>query len=113
MTPDFEIFQKIEIMRMISFLLPDLRLSAIGTPELRIAAPDGWAMTLTQKQRMCIAPELRIASPCARIRCNSEGYIQNNSRRIKFGWRKTNLSQKQGIRVNIYVMVRLIQAFRS
>ena len=28
-------------MRMISFFLPDLRLSAFGTPELRIAAPEG------------------------------------------------------------------------
>ena len=35
--PDFEIFQKLEIMRMISFFLPNLRLSAIGTPEVRIA----------------------------------------------------------------------------
>ena len=46
MAPDFEIFPKIEIRRMISFLLPDLRLSAIGAPELRIAALDGWGMTL-------------------------------------------------------------------
>ena len=36
--PDFEIFWKLEIMRMSSFFLPDLRLSALGTPELRIAA---------------------------------------------------------------------------
>ena len=35
---DFEIFQKLEIMRMISSFLPNLRLSAAGTPELRIAA---------------------------------------------------------------------------
>ena len=35
--PDFEIFWKLEIMRMISFFLPDLRLSGVGTPELRIA----------------------------------------------------------------------------
>ena len=113
MAPDFEIFQKLEIMRMISLLLPDLRLSAIGASELRIAAPDGLGMTLTQKQRMCIAPKLRIASPCARFRYIFEDYIQTNSRRIKFAWRKTNLSQKQGIRLNIHVMVRLIQAFQS
>ena len=37
MAPDFEIFPKFEIMCMISFFLPDLRLSAVGTPELRIA----------------------------------------------------------------------------
>ena len=37
MAPDFEIFQKLEIMRMFSFFLQNLRLSAIGTPELRIA----------------------------------------------------------------------------
>ena len=49
MAPDFEIFCKIEIKRMISFFLPDVRLSATGTPELRIAAPDGLGMTLTQK----------------------------------------------------------------
>ena len=36
--PDFEISQKLEIMRMISFVLPNLRFSAVGTPELRIAA---------------------------------------------------------------------------
>ena len=35
---DFEIFWKLEIMRMISFFLPDLRLSGVGTAELRIAA---------------------------------------------------------------------------
>ena len=35
---DFEIFWKVEIMRMLSSLLPNLRLSAVGTPELRIAA---------------------------------------------------------------------------
>ena len=40
--PDFEIFWKIEIVRMISVFLPDLRLSIVGTPELRIAAPEGW-----------------------------------------------------------------------
>ena len=62
MAQDLEIFWKIEIMRMISFFLPDLRLSAIETPELRIAAPDDWGMTLTHKWRMCIAPELRIAA---------------------------------------------------
>ena len=38
MAPDFEIFQKLEIMRMISVFLPNLRLSAVGTPELRLAA---------------------------------------------------------------------------
>ena len=36
--PNFEIFGKIEIMRMISFFLPNLRLSAVGTPKWRIAA---------------------------------------------------------------------------
>ena len=110
MAPDFEIFRKIEIMRMISFFLPDLRLSAIGTPELRIAAPDVWRMTLTQKSRMCTAPGLRITNPCARFRCIfEEDYIHTNSRRIKFGWRKANPSQKQGDRPYIHVMVRLIQ----
>ena len=59
---DFEIFWKLEIMRMISFFLPDLRLSAVGTPELRIAAPEGRGMTLTQKSRMSVTPELRIAN---------------------------------------------------
>ena len=108
MAPDFEIFNKIEIMHMISFFLPDLRLSAIVAPELRIAAPDRWGITLAQKSRMCIAPELRIASACARFRC----FVETNSRRIKFG-RKTNLSQQQGIRLDIHGMVRLIQAFRS
>ena len=35
---NFEIFWKLEIMRMISLFLPDLKLSAVGTPELRIVA---------------------------------------------------------------------------
>ena len=39
--------------------------------------------------RMCIAPELRIASPCAWLRGISEDYIQANLRRIKLGWRNT------------------------
>ena len=34
-------------------------------------------------------------------------------RRIKLGWRKTKPSQKQGIRLKIYVMLRLTWAFRS
>ena len=80
--PDFEIFKKTEIMRMISFFLPDLRLSAIGAPELRIAAPDGWGMTLTQKLRMCIAPEVRIANPCAWLRCILEDYILTALKRM-------------------------------
>ena len=58
-------FQEIEIMRMISFFLLDLRLSAVGTPKLRIAALEGWGMTLTQTSRMGIAPELRIVSQSA------------------------------------------------
>ena len=111
--PDFKIFWKIQIMRMISFFLPDLRLSAVGTPELRIAAQEGCGVTLIQKSGMCIAPELRIANTRVRFRCIFEDYIQSNSRRIKFGWRKTKLSQKQSIRLNIPVMVRLIQTFRE
>ena len=109
MAQDFKIFWNIEIMRMISSFLPDLRLSVVGTPELRIAAQEGWGMTLTQKSGMCIALELRIANPCARFRCIFEDYIQTDSRRIKFGWRKTNLSQKQGIRLYIHVMVKVIE----
>ena len=35
MAPDFEIFWKVEIMRMILFFLPDLRMSAVGTPDLQ------------------------------------------------------------------------------
>ena len=76
MAPEFEIFWKIEIVRMISFSLPDLRLSAIGAPELRIAAPEAWGMTLTQKSRMCRAPELRIVNPCVWFRCIFEDCIQ-------------------------------------
>ena len=95
MAPDFEIFQNIEIMRMISLLLPDLRLSATGTPELRIAAPDGWGMTYPEMEDVH-SSELRIVGPCVRFRCIFGNYVQTNSRRIKFGWRETNLRQKQG-----------------
>ena len=42
MAPDFEIFQKLEIMRMISFFLPNLRLGAVGTPELWLMRPRMW-----------------------------------------------------------------------
>ena len=107
MAPDFEIPREIEIMRMISFFfcLPYLMLSAIGTPELRIAAPAGWGMTLIQKSRMRIAPEIRIVSPCAWLRCSFEDYIQLNSSRIMPGWRNTKPSQDQGIRLNIYIYI--------
>ena len=87
--PDFEIFWKLEIMRMISLFLPDLRSSAVGTPELRIAAPEGWGMTLAQKPRMCIAPELRIATPRSWLRCICDNYTQTSVARMKRGWRKT------------------------
>ena len=100
-------------MRMISFFLLDLRLSAVGTPELRIAAPEVWGVTLTQKGRMRIAPEWRIVNPCAWLRYIFEDYIQLNSRRIKLGWRKTKPSRKQGIRLNIYVALRFSWAFNS
>ena len=113
MAPDVEIFGKIEIMRMISFLKADLRLSAHRTPELRIAALGDWGMTLTQKSRMRIAPASRIASTGACLRCTFEDYFQTNLRKIKLGWRKSKPSQKQGIRRNIYVMLRLTWAFRS
>ena len=42
MAPNFEIFQEIETIRMVSFFQPSLRLSALGTPGLRTAAPEGW-----------------------------------------------------------------------
>ena len=70
-------------------------------------------MTLTQNLRMCIAPELRIASPCAWLRYILADYVQTGLRRTKLGWRKTKPSQKQGVRLNVYVMLRLTQAFRS
>ena len=113
MAPDFEIFWKIEIMRMIYFFQVDLRSSADSTPELRIAELVGWGMTLIQEPRMCVAPELRIANPCAWLRCIFADYVQTGLRRTKFGWGKTKDSQKQGIRLNVYVMLRLGQAFRS
>ena len=88
MAPDFEIFHEIEIMRMISLFLPDLRLSAVGTPELRLAEPEGWGMTLAPKSRTCIAPELRIATPRSWLRSNFEDYTQTTLARMKLGWRK-------------------------
>ena len=36
-----------------------------------------------------------------------EDYIQTNLTRMKLGWRKTKRSQKQDIRLNFYVMMRL------
>ena len=39
--------------------------------------------------------------------------VQANLRKNKLGWRKTKPSQKQGVRLNVYVMLRLTQAFRS
>ena len=113
MAPHVEIFWKIEIMRMISFFQADLRLSAHGTPDLRIAELVGLGMTLTQKPRMCIAPELSIANPCAWLRCISADYVQTNLRGTKLGWRKTKPSQKQGIRLKICVILRLTKAIRT
>ena len=45
-------------------------------------------MTLTQKPRMCIAPELRIATPCAWLRYIVADYVQTNLRRTKLGQRR-------------------------
>ena len=39
-------------------------------------------------------------------------YVQTSLRRTKLGWRKAKPSQKQGIRLNVYVMLRLTKAFR-
>ena len=39
--------------------------------------------------------------------------VQTNLRKTKLGWRKTKRSQKWGIRLTIFVMLRLTQAFRS
>ena len=109
MAPDVETFQKIEIMCMTSLFLPDLELNAVGTPELRIVAPEAWGMALTQKARMCIAPELRIATPRSWLRCIFEDYTQTSFPRRNLAGGKTS----QGIRLNIYVMLRLTKAFRS
>ena len=66
MAPDFEIFWKLEIMRMISFFLPDLRLSAVGTPELRIADADNArvdkCMGVYQDRRMNLSTRALSAS---------------------------------------------------
>ena len=70
-------------------------------------------MTLTQKPRMYIAPESRIANPCAWLLCIFADYVQTNLSRSKLGWRKTKPSQKQGIQLNVYVMLKLTKAFRS
>ena len=79
----FEIFWKIEIMRMISLSRLISGSAPNGTPELRIAELVGWGMTLTQKPRMCIAPELRMANPCAWLRCIFADYVQTSLRRTK------------------------------
>ena len=62
-------------------------------------------MTLTQKLRMCIAPELRIANPCAWLPCIFADHVQTGLRKTKLGWRKTKPNQKQGIRLNVFVML--------
>ena len=98
-------------MRMISFLLLDLRLSAVGTPELRIAALEGWGMTLIQKSRMCIAPELRIARPCAWFRCIFGDYIQSKLKRINPGWIEIKPSKKQRRGLNMYSLLILTKPF--
>ena len=80
---------------------------------MRIADLVGWRMTLTPKPRMCIAPELRIANPCARLRCIFADYVQTSLKVTKLGWTKTKPSPKQGIRLNVYILLRLTQAFKS
>ena len=86
MAPDFEIFQEIEIMRMILFFLLDLRLSAVGTPELRIAADDPYPDiedVHSSRIKDCDPP------PRSWLRCIFEDYTQSNLARMKLGWRKT------------------------
>ena len=65
MAPDFEILQKVEIMRMISFFLPDLRLSAVGTPELRIIMRMISFFLPDLRLSAVGTPELRIAALAA------------------------------------------------
>ena len=57
-----------------------LSCSAHRTPELRIAELVGWGMTLTQKPRMCVAPEVRIANPCGWFRCIFTDHVQTGLR---------------------------------
>ena len=40
-------------------------------------------------------------------------YAQTSLRGTKADWRKTAPNQKQGTRLNVYVMLRLTKAFRS
>ena len=70
-------------------------------------------MTLTQKPSMCIAPELSIANPWRMASLHFLDCVQTSLRRNKLGWRNTKPSQKHGTRLNVYVMLRLTQAFQS
>ena len=49
-------------------------------------------MPLIQKPRMCVAPELTNAIPCAWFRCICADYVQTGLRRTKLGWRKAKPS---------------------
>ena len=113
MAPYFEIFQKIEIMRMVS-LLPgwceverplNSRIENYGARGMGDDPYPEIEDVRSSRREDCEA--MRMAS------CILEDYIQTNLRRIKLGWRKTKPNQKQGIRRNIYVVLRLTQAFRS
>ena len=53
--------QTSKIAHLVSSILAHPHRHEIVSETLRIAAPEEWGMALTQKLRMCIAPELRIA----------------------------------------------------
>ena len=50
--------------------------------------------------------------PLLMVPLHFEDSIQTSLTRVKLGWRKTRRSQKQGVRLNIYGVLRFTQAFR-
>ena len=110
MAPYFELVWKIEIMRMISF-------------------PGGSQVERDWNSRIedCCAgwlgdepcPEIEDVKisgiqDCEPMRMASllfEDYIQTDLRRMKFGWRKTKPSQKEGVQLNLCVVLRLTRVF--
>ena len=59
--PDFEMFQKLEIMRMISFFLTESQVERRWNSRIEDCGPCTWL------PRVCTL-KLRIATPCAQLR---------------------------------------------
>ena len=110
MASDFEIFQKIVTMRMISLFLAALRLSGHRTPELRIVSGGGDPYPEIED-----AHSSRIED-CEPMRMASLHFLKISSNSIRegsslAGGRPSPARNKVSDLINIYVALRFSEAF--